>query len=243
MTKSLEFVGLNKPKRFFDIRALLLISFILGLGAFFISNPINSFYLILATLSMLLYLKKYKRILIFLAITSFFLVIFFILQNTSASLVKDLFGVSFIFILKFLPLFIVASIITHDLPTGNIIEALALIHLPKPILLSVVVALRFIPTIRQETSYILQSMKLRSIGFSFKNILLKPLITVEYILIPLLFRSLTIAEELAATAITRGVENPGPRSSYFEVKFKPVDFLAIFFILTLLGFLVFLEKF
>lgn len=243
MTKNLEFINLNKPKRVFDIRALLLISFILGLGAFFISNPISSFYLILASLSLPFYLKKYRRVLFFLAITGFFLAVFFVLQNTNNSLIKDFFGVSFIFILKFLPLLIIASIITHDLPTGSIIEALALMRLPRPILLSVVVALRYIPTIRQETSYILQSMKLRSIGLSFKNILFKPLITVEYILIPLLFRSLTIAEELAATAITRGVENPGPRSSYFEVKFKLIDFLAIFFILTILGFLVFLEKF
>lgn len=239
---NLQLQDFEKSSKFFDIRALFIISFELGLAPFLISDPINSFLLILACLGLLLYLQKFKRILFFLILTSIFLGIYFIMRNLDASLIKDLLGISFVFMLKFIPLFILASIITHDLPIGAVLEGLSKMHVPKPLLLAIVVALRYVPTIRQETSYILQTMKLRGIGLSFKNLLFKPLTTIEYVLIPLLFRSLTIAEELAATAITRGVENPKPRSSYFEIQFKKIDFLAIVFITSTITILVFLDK-
>lgn len=242
MARELQLEDFEKTHNIFDIRALFIISFILGFAAFLISKPLNSIVLILASLGLLLYLKKYRRIFVFLFITVFFVSIYYLIQNLSASLIKDLFGLSFVFTLKFVPMLIVASIITHDLPTGAVIEALSRMRLPKPILLSVVVALRYVPTIRQETGYILQSMKLRGIGFNLKNLFFKPLTTVEYVLIPLLFRSLTIAEELAATGITRGVENPNARTSCFKVGFKFIDFVAISFIFLVVVGLIFLDK-
>ena len=59
-----------------------------------------------------------------------------------------------------------------------------------------------------------------------KNILLHPLRTCEYAVIPLVIRSMTIADELAASAMTRGLDLETKRTSYRDVRLRPRDFLA-----------------
>ena len=56
----------------------------------------------------------------------------------------------------------------------------------------------------------------------------------EAVFIPIIMRSASIAEELAASAVTRGIDNPNKRSSFVVLKMQIVDYvvLAIFLILT-----------
>lgn len=62
---------------------------------------------------------------------------------------------------------------------------------------------------------------------SVRNFITKPVSMMEYCLTPLLLRSVKIAEDLSAAAMTRGIENPGKRESYFDVCIVRKDVLAI----------------
>ena len=71
------------------------------------------------------------------------------------------------------------------------------------------------------------SMKNRNLT-NIKQIIKTPAKTCEYVLIPLLVRILMIADQLSVSAIARGCESPGIRSSYYENRVGIADiFLMI----------------
>jgi energy-coupling factor transport system permease protein len=54
----------------------------------------------------------------------------------------------------------------------------------------------------------------------------RPLAVFEYILIPLLVRCLQIADQLSVSALSRGIEAPVKRESYYEQTMKAGDYLC-----------------
>lgn len=130
-------------------------------------------------------------------------------------------------LLKFIPVFLLAAWFIATTRIGELIAALERMHIPKQITIPVAVMLRYLPTIRQEFTYLKGTMKLRGISFSLLGCLRQPLRMLEYICIPLLMRCLKVADELAASATTRGIEHRGKRSSIRDVRIRPLDWIAI----------------
>ena len=78
-------------------------------------------------------------------------------------------------------------------------------------------------------------MKVRGLTGSKKKVFFHPLRTVEYVVVPLIFRSIKVGDELAAAAIVRGVENTGKKQSYYETKMSKTDIVIL--TISLLSFL------
>lgn len=74
------------------------------------------------------------------------------------------------------------------------------------------------PALKEETGYIRDAMKLRNIHGVQK---------IECLLVPIMISATTTAEELSAAAVTRGIENPAPKTSMIEMKFGVQDFLCL----------------
>ena len=87
-------------------------------------------------------------------------------------------------------------------------------HLP------LIFMLRFFPTVKYEFREIIESLRLRGIC-SWK----KPLTTVEYLFVPMIFSASKTAEELAAAAEVRGISAEGDHSSRRLIQFKKSDWL------------------
>jgi len=51
--------------------------------------------------------------------------------------------------------------------------------------------------------------------------------TGEYVLIPLLLRCIQIADQLAVSAVVRGIQCPVKRSSYYGKKMRTFDYIAV----------------
>ena len=66
-------------------------------------------------------------------------------------------------------------------------------------------------------------MKLKGLYTSKRSAMLHPIRTMEFIIVPMLFKSLRTAEELSCAALIKGIENTGKKTSYFDVKLRPVD--------------------
>ena len=111
-----------------------------------------------------------------------------------------------------------------NLRINDFVTALQKMHIPKGGTISFAVIFRYIPTVQNEFRSIKNTMKLRGIGFTPKNIFFHPLKTFEYAVVPLLLRSMTIADELAASAMTRGLDLDTKRSSYRTVKLCSKDY-------------------
>jgi len=143
---------------------------------------------------------------------------------------------------KLIPILMIATILVNRVKTSELITALGKMKVPRGLMLAIVVSLRFVPTIKNEMLQIKQSMSMRGIEPNFINLIKKPILTIEYFIVPLLFRSLKIAEELTATALTRGVENDVERSSYFNLTFRKVDYIVSIFVVVALSSLYVMDK-
>ena len=114
---------------------------------------------------------------------------------------------------------------------GDFISSLQSARISKGVIITFSVVFRFLPTVKQEFWYIKSTMKLRGVSLDFKNTVTHPVRTMEYALIPLIMRSMIIANKLSASAMTRGLDLENERTSYNIVKLKPYDFLVCIFIM------------
>ena len=109
---------------------------------------------------------------------------------------------------------------------GELVSAMQKLRIPQPIVITFAVTLRFFPTAKEEFDAIRDAMRLRGIGISAGNVLTKPLMMMECVLIPMMMRCATIAEDLSAAAVTRGIESDGKRTSVNELHLRLPDYLA-----------------
>lgn len=142
--------------------------------------------------------------------------------------------------LKFIPMVMFSYWLFSTVKVNELITALEQMKIPKSVVLSLAVLFRFLPTVKEELGYILDTMKMRNIDLSFKRGLLHPLQTTEYIMIPLLLRSVKISDELAAAALTRGIDGENKRTSLRKVN---VSFPEIIFSIVFILGMVFLYQF
>ncbi len=91
-------------------------------------------------------------------------------------------------------------------------------HIPQGLIIPLSVTVRYFPVLKEETGYIRDAMKLRNIHGTQK---------IECLLVPTMISATTTAEELSAAAVTRGIENPAPKTSMIEMKFGVQDFVCL----------------
>ena len=127
----------------------------------------------------------------------------------------------------FIPLWLVGLLLIRTTTVTEFIAAFRKMHLPDAFIIPFSVMFRFIPTVSEEWKSIRNAMRFRGIGASFKNVLTKPMKTLEYILIPLLMSTATIAGELAAASLARGLDSEGERSCIVNVSFGAADFVIV----------------
>lgn len=108
-------------------------------------------------------------------------------------------------------------------PTGSLLASLQAMRLPKAVGIGLAVLLRFFPTIGGEYRAIRASQRFRGIGVGVVHTLTHLPSTVEYILIPLILRTIKAAEELSASMTVRGVRFSGETISYRPVRFTGKD--------------------
>ena len=128
---------------------------------------------------------------------------------------------------RFLPLFMVGRWI-FSTRVSEFIACMWKLKLPKNLIISVSVIFRFFPAVREEWQAILASMKMRGIGLSFWNFFRHPLLTTEYLFVPLLLNAVKISEELAEAALCRGLDCQNQHTSLTEVRMKIQDYLVCF---------------
>lgn len=86
---------------------------------------------------------------------------------------------------------------------------------------------RHAPTVLHEFGEVREAMKIRGFLKSVGNVLRHPMDTLEYAIVPMVFRSLKIADELAASAIVRGIESPYKKESYYVSRIAALDYFLI----------------
>ena len=110
---------------------------------------------------------------------------------------------------------------------SQFLAAFSAMHLPARAVIPVAVMFRFIPTVQDEWSGIRKAMKFRGIELTFGSVVRHPGQAIEHLLVPLLFSSASVMEELAAAAEARGLDADHARTSYEEVHMHVADYVTI----------------
>ncbi len=133
-----------------------------------------------------------------------------------------------------------AGLVISTTKVGEFLSAMARLHVPKKLTIPIAVMLRYLPTIREDWHFIKDAMRLRDVSPTLVGFLKAPSMTVNCIYVPLLTAASKAADELSIAAVTRGIENPKPRTCLMKIRMRAADFLAMalflaFFIAEFIG--------
>lgn len=116
-----------------------------------------------------------------------------------------------------------AGIVLSATKVSEFLSAMNRIHAPKEFVIPLAVMLRYIPTIQEDWQYIKDAMRMRDISPSLGGFLSHPKTTIECIYVPLMMAASKAADELSIASVTRGIENPLPRTCLVQIKCRAAD--------------------
>ena len=108
----------------------------------------------------------------------------------------------------------------------------------RKVTVPVAVAIRYIPSLKEEWLHIRDAMRMRSVTRGINNPFVRLAKRAECYLVPLFVSSLQNADDLAAAAVTRGIENPDRPTcrNYRPMGIK--DYIILFFVFLITAFCV-----
>ncbi len=119
-----------------------------------------------------------------------------------------------------------AGLVIATTKVGEFLSAMARLRVPKKLTIPIAVMLRYLPTIREDWHFIKDAMRLRDVSPTFWGFLKAPAMTVNCIYVPLLTAASKAADELSIASVTRGIENPKPRTCLVKIRMQTADWLA-----------------
>ncbi len=148
-------------------------------------------------------------------------------------------------------IFVPAGIVTRFMPTvvmgyyflnttqvEELIDGLERLKCSRKITIPIAVMFRFLPTIKEESSYIDDAMRMRNI--SLRNTLDRPITYIEYRIVPVLNSVIKIADELTIASVTRGLNITRPKTAIIQLRLKwyDVSILVLAVVLTIFYYLL-----
>ena len=129
---------------------------------------------------------------------------------------------------KVYPCGFLAGIVISTTRVSEFLFAMQTIRVPRSLVIPMAVMLRYLPAVREDWRFIKDAMVLRDVSPSLKGLVRRPGMTVECLYVPLMMSAAKAADELSMASVTRGIENPAPRTCLTPIRFGPGDGLAVF---------------
>jgi energy-coupling factor transport system permease protein len=164
-----------------------------------------------------------------------------LLQKVYIPVLSFLFPMILMVIIRVMPVYMSCSILVGKTPMNELLAALRKLHIPMIVLIPVAVMYRYIPTIRQEIVYVRESLVMRGLHSSVWKVLRHPVRSMEHFIIPLLFRSEKITEELSAATLCKGLSFERERTCCTDVKLEKEDYLYLLLFFIAVGVLIYIN--
>ena len=110
---------------------------------------------------------------------------------------------------------------------SELIEGLRRLRVPDAVVIPLAVMLRFFPTLTEELTAVIQAVRLRRLHTGRWGFLREPLVAIEHIMVPFLVSATRIGDELAASALTRGLGGTRSRTTITDLRFRPGDVVGL----------------
>ncbi|QDR79890.1 energy-coupling factor transporter transmembrane component T [Sporomusa termitida] len=222
-TDSLLIGKTSRGLRDMDPRMKILMSLAFSTMLFFTAQKMTMLLSLIVAFAILLLAGKGRSSKPFLLAYAFCLIIDTLIGLAGVENIKILLSVFVYSCMKFIPVIMLGHWLVTTVKINDFITAMEQMGFTRAVIIPLAVLLRFLPTVKDELGYILDTMKMRNIELSFKGLLVQPVRMLEYILVPLLLRSVKLADELSAAALTRGIDGTNQRTSLREVRILFAD--------------------
>jgi energy-coupling factor transport system permease protein len=133
---------------------------------------------------------------------------------------------------KVYPCGFMAGIMIATTKTSEFMAALYKIHMPDSFVIPFAVMMRYLPVVKEDWRFIKDAMKMRDISPSILGTIRHPVMTAECLYVPLMMAASKTADELSIASVTRGIENPNPRTCLTEIGFFWQDALTVLLVLS-----------
>lgn len=191
------------------------------------SLVVNALQIALAALPLifLLMLGKHKMAVYYLCAYVFASLVPQLLVPLLPDVINLLFTGMIALMTQILPGMMMAYFLIVSTSVSEFVTAMDRMHVPKSISVPMSVLFRFFPTIVEEYGHVRDAMRMREVGN-----LRQPMAMLEYRMVPFLTSIVSIGNDLAASALTRGLSASVRRTNVCPIGFTWRDGLA--FVLT-----------
>ena len=180
-------------------------------------------------LSLMLFAKRYRVVVIGTLLYAISLSGDFVLRNMPVGVITVTFGLMAGIVLRMMPGILMGYFLLTTTMVSEFVAAMERIHIPRQIIIPFSVMFRFFPTIKEENSAINDAMRMRDISFGKTRGGLISLM--EYRIVPLFISCVKIGDELSSSALTRGLGSPVKRTNICKIGFHAVDIIYMIFAL------------
>jgi len=228
-------------KKELDPRTVLGIVFIFITLGLAINKPLSSHILLLICNIYLITSKAYRECVLYSVI---YIIIsglmFYIYHIPNTTLALTIVSISY-FVQKFVIAVMMIEFLKRKTSMPYVISAMQTMKFPNAVAIPFIVILRYMPTLREDYGYLKDSLKIRGIRTSGIQFFVHPIQSLEFMIVPILFRSVRVAEELSTSVLLRGIENYKNRTNIYPLKFTRIDAVYILFTVIAVGTLWYLQ--
>ena len=130
---------------------------------------------------------------------------------------------------SFFPVVISIALLYKNTRVSEMTASFTRMGVSRKVTVPIAVAIRYIPTLKEEWLHIRDAMRMRSVTRGIRNPFTRMVKKIECYLVPLFVSSLQSADELSAAAVTRGIENPAKPTcrNYRPMGFKDYAVISI----------------
>lgn len=209
-----------------DPRTVLYVVALLSVSALFMNKPMTAHLICIFAGIFLIAIKAYRGVFCYGSLYGIIALLMAYterLDNTTVMLI--IISLSY-FAQKFIVLIMMGTFLIRATSMSYVLVALQKMKTPDIILIPFMVAMRFFPFIKKDYRCLKDSLKLRKVPVTPLQFFLHPLRTSEYMIVPILFRSLKTADDLSASALLRGIERSDQKTSLYELHFSWLDLIV-----------------
>lgn len=203
---------------FLDPRTALLLLIFITIVVFTQNSLYIELALIAALFALFISSGLFKSGLKFILVFCFLLSLQYYIFPVAPKIFADFFAILTAYSRKVFPCLMIGTFIVKTVPMRYLILAMRKWRFPQELIIPLSVTVRYFPAIREETGHIRDAMKLRRISGAARA---------EAYIVPLMFSAASTADELSAAAVTRGIENPVPKTSVIELRLRARDYICM----------------
>ncbi len=195
--------------------------------------PLLIFLVYLFPLAFLFSIKKYRYVIKMSLVLAFVILFSRIAQIINIDIISAVSMILLFFTVKLLPGALMGYYAVISTSMSDLLHSLTKMKVPDLIIIPVSVMFRFFYSVNQDYRSINDAMKMH--GITFWSFFSHPIRFFEYKLVPLLMCSVRTADDVAISAITRGLVVGKERSSISESKLVFWDYVFIIISIALLA--------